>query len=147
MLPFLNDLQEVQLITNDLLVAADSTFIPGIQVTVTGGKLRKNYYTLRGYAAEDYVKKIKLDLAFIGMDAADPSSGFYMDNDDEIPLIRQVINAADKVIVMCDSSKFSSKAFMMAAPFSDVDILITDNKIKDETYARLTKVIRKIILC
>ena len=146
MLPFLSSVPSLHLVTNDLLVAADSTFIPNIDVTVTGGKLRKNYYTLRGYAAEDYVRKIRTDMAFIGMDAIDPAVGCYMDNDDEVPLIERVIGSTLKTIIVCDSSKLSNQAFMLAAPFSVVHTLITDDGILPEAREMIESRIPRLIV-
>ncbi len=146
MLPYLDGLSSLNLITNDLLVAADSTFIKNIDVTVTGGKLRKNYYTLRGYAAEDYVRKIKIDRAFIGMDAVDPTVGCYMDNDDEVPLIERVIESSHETVIVCDSSKLSNKAFMLAAPFSLVHTLITDRGIAPEAKQLIEEQIPRLII-
>ena len=137
MVPFLDALSSFNLVTNDILVAADSTNFTNINVTVTGGQLRKNYYTLRGFAAENHVKKLHIDVAFWGMDAIDVNSGCYISNTDEVALIQNVIDSAEKVVLLCDHSKFRSKAFMMVCPLTKIDVIITDKSVDSSIVSSL----------
>lgn len=146
MVPFLDSISSFNLVTNDILVASDSTNFTNINVTVTGGQLRRNYYTLRGFAAENHVKNIHIDVAFWGMDAIDVNSGCYIANTDEVALIQNVIDSAGKVVLLCDHSKFQNKAFMMVCPLSKIDVIITDNALDSSIVCNLREQGIEVIL-
>lgn len=137
MVPFLAALPSFNLVTNDLLIAADSTNYTNINITVTGGQLRKNYYTVRGFAAENYLNNIHMDIAFLSMDAVDIRTGCFIANADEVSLLQKVIGSAEKVILLCDHTKFNNKAFMLVCPLDKIDMIITDHKIDEKTLKEL----------
>ncbi|HEX3027403.1 MAG TPA: DeoR/GlpR family DNA-binding transcription regulator [Clostridia bacterium] len=129
MVPFLREIKGLNLVTNDLMIAADVTDCEGISVTVTGGQLRRDFYTLRGYAAEDFVRHMRADIAFVGFDAVDIDSGCYITNADEVALKKCMIASADKVVALCDYTKFSNTAFISVCQLSDLDVIITNKEL------------------
>lgn len=141
-----NQFQSLNLVTNDLMIAADSTGFSNLDVTVTGGQLRKNYFTLRGFAAENLISHMRFDIAFIGMDAIDPTAGCFIANADEVSLIQRIIDSADKTIILCDSTKFSNKAFMLVCPLESIDMIITDDRIDHESLVLLEEKGLEVVL-
>lgn len=138
--PFLDNpgrIQTLNLVTNDLMIATDATGFSNVDVTVTGGQLRKNYYTLRGFVAENLVSHMRFSIAFLGVDAIDPESGCFIANADEISLIQRIISSAQKTVILCDSTKFSNKAFMLVCPLESIDTIITDDRLNKETLVLL----------
>lgn len=138
-LPFLEDLNDVRLVTNDILIAVDMADKENVNVLVTGGQLRRNYYTLLGYSAEEYISNLQVETAFISCDAVDPQRGLYIANVDEVGLFRQVINSACYVVLLADHSKFYSNAFISVCDWSKVDMVITDSELSDEIVSILKK--------
>lgn len=53
-------------------------------------------------------------------------NGLTTPNVDMAAVKKQIIESADKVILIADSSKIERKAFVSYAPISEVDVLITD---------------------
>ncbi|MDD2955647.1 MAG: DeoR/GlpR family DNA-binding transcription regulator [Oscillospiraceae bacterium] len=139
MIPFLKERTGLNLVTNDVAIAADLSSCRGINVTVTGGQLRQGYYTLSGYLAEDLVRNMRLDAAFIGFDAVDVRSGCYITNTDEVALKRCIIEAADRVVAVCDHAKFESTAFVSVCPLSQVDVVVTDRQLDPALVRELEK--------
>ena len=45
---------------------------------------------------------------------------------------RKIIEVSNKVILLCDSSKFGKSSYVKIAPLEDIDELITDKNIGDE---------------
>lgn len=127
--PYLNTFNGVNIVTNDIAIASDLVSYDGISVTLTGGQLRKNFYTVRGYAAEELISKMKTDIAFIGLESLDVTSGGYISNMDEVVLIECIIKASEKLVVMCDQSKFENNAFIQVCELSDIDFVITNKEI------------------
>ncbi len=139
MIPFLKDREGLNLVTNDVAIAADLSSCRGVSVTVTGGQLRQGYYTLSGYLAEELIRGMRLDMAFIGFDAVDVRSGCYITNTDEVALKRCMIEAADQVVVVCDHTKFSGSAFVSVCSLSQVDIVVTDRELDPAIVRELEK--------
>ncbi|MCI8638581.1 MAG: DeoR/GlpR transcriptional regulator [Coprococcus sp.] len=129
MVPYLGGIPSFNLVTNDVLIAADCSDYTNVNVTVTGGQLRRNYYTLRGFAAENYISNMHIDVSFWGMDAVDPQNGCFIANADEVSLIQKVISISEKVVLLCDHSKFHNKAFMLVCPLDKISTIITDEDV------------------
>ena len=139
MIPFLRDVQNVKLVTNDVLIAADCSNYRGLEVTVTGGQLRRNYYTLLGYAAEEAIHHLRADIAFIGFDAIDPAKGCYITNTDEVALKRAILQSAVKIVAVCDHSKFYINSFIHVCDLSMIDVIVTGSKLDQGIRAKLEK--------
>ncbi len=128
-IPYMKDLAGINLVTNDVAIAGDLSSFPGVNVTVTGGQMRMDFYTLRGYVAEELISTVRAGIAFISFDAVDAHSGCYISNIDEVGIKRKIIEAAEKVVVLCDYTKFEKQAFVQVCPLSDIDILITNKEV------------------
>lgn len=139
MAPFLKDRAGLNLVTNDVAIAADLSSALGVSVTVTGGQLRQGYYTLSGYLAEELLRGMRLDMAFVGFDAVDIRSGCYITNTDEVALKRCMIEAADQVVAVCDCAKFESSAFVEVCSLSQVDVVVTGRQLDPAIAAELQK--------
>lgn len=137
--PNITDVEGLKVITNDIQIANDVTLSENMEVFVTGGWLRRGYYTLRGFHAESCVRDMKIGTAFLSCDAIDAWDGCYIANADEIGLLHQVIQSSHRVVMLADHSKFYSSAFMQFCDFSKIDILITDKLLSDNVIALLRK--------
>jgi DeoR family transcriptional regulator, aga operon transcriptional repressor len=120
-------------VTNALNIAAELTVRHQIKIVVTGGVARPQSYELTGPFADEVLKEINIDIAFIGVDALDAVAGASADHEDEARVNRQVVSRARKVVVVADSSKFTKRAFATISPLSEIDVLITDDGISPET--------------
>lgn len=136
-IPHIDKAFSLNVVTNDIAIAGDLSARDSIEVAVTGGQLRKNHYTLRGFAAENFISNMHLDLAFVGFDAIDSVTGCYIANFDEVPITRMMVQIAKKTIAVCDSSKFKRTAFVQVCTLADIDMLITDSNISDKMVANM----------
>lgn len=132
MTPFMKNLKGINLITNDIAIAADLNSCAGIDVSVVGGQLRRDFYTLRGYGAEEQIKNMRSDIAFVGFDAIDVESGCYITNIDEIGFKKRIIEISDKIVALCDHTKFQQTAFVSFCKISDIDVVVTERQVPDE---------------
>ena len=137
MVPFIHDLTGLSLVTNDVSIASDLVNAKGITVSVTGGQMRPDFYVLRGYAAEDMIQNMHIDIAFLGFDAIVVDRGCYITNTDEVSLKRCVIQAAKQVVALVDCSKFNSSALCLVCPPTDLDIVVTNKEVDREKSAVL----------
>lgn len=116
-------------VTNALNIATELTVRQQIKIVVTGGVSRPHSYELTGPFAEEVLKEVNIDIAFLGVEALDPIAGASAGHEDEARVNRQIAARAGKIVVVTDSSKFSKRAFATICPIDEIDVLITDSGI------------------
>lgn len=121
------------IVTNALNIATELTVRFQIKIVVTGGVARQQSFELTGPFAEEVLKEVNIDIAFIGVDAIDTFIGAAAVHEDEARINRQIVARAQKVVVVTDSLKFSKRAFASICPLSEIDLLITDKGVDPKT--------------
>lgn len=125
-------------ITNDFTIAAILSESPAINVLVTGGMVRAGTSTLLGADTLHYIGRLRADLAFVGTHAL--SEDEMSDSSIELAEVkRAIIAAADRPVLLADSSKIFSRAFCSFGRVSDMDHLITNSRLATERLAVLRK--------
>ena len=128
----LNGFKNLKLITNSLPIADLVADFPNIDVIVPGGEMRAEMRSLVGSMAEKSILNYHCDIAFLGTDGIHPDMGISTPQIEEAALSEKMIQIANQVIVVSDSSKFGRKSFVKFGEMSDVDIIITDKKIGED---------------
>lgn len=108
-----------------------------IDLVQLGGTLRPSSLSVVGRAAEDFLEDMACSKLFLGVDGFDPSFGITTTDIREADLNKAMMHAAQKTVVLADSSKFGRRGFVKIADFDDVDILITDSHIPDKAVSAL----------
>lgn len=125
----LNDISPLYVATNDLKSAVILADYPNVNLTVLGGSLRQNHYSLNGYFTEQMISQMHADMTFIGIDAVDFNIGYMNFSTSEIQTNKLMLKASHKVVVLCDHSKFERVAFVNICKLEDIDLLITGREI------------------
>ena len=133
----LEPFNNLTIITNALNVANILSNFEGMNIYMPGGSLRKKSLSLVGSLADESYQRFFCDKLFLGVDGFDTSYGLSTPNSVEAHLNQIMIKMAKKVIVAADSSKFGRRRFAFIGPVSDVDMVITDSKIRDEDVKQL----------
>ena len=117
----------------------------GGKVNIPGGELRCGEYALSGSIAEENMKRFNIDKAFIGVGGITENAitDFIPD---EACLRKQIIENADKVIAVCDYSKFGVRAMCNVCKITDIDVLITDDKAPKKILKEIEKQGVKVIV-
>jgi DeoR family transcriptional regulator of aga operon len=102
------------------------------EVILTGGTLRKNSFSLVGPLAEDVLRSVRADILFLGVDGFDAKTGVMTPNLLESRVNRAMVEAAARVVAVCDSTKFNRRSLALIAPPSSIHTVITDNNIAAE---------------
>jgi DeoR family transcriptional regulator, aga operon transcriptional repressor len=122
--------------TNDLHIAALLATSPSVTVHVPGGRVRPGSATILGSAAVASVGLLRADLAFVGTHAITPED--LSDTSIELAdLKRAIIAAADRAILLVDSSKLFQRAFCSFGSPSAFHLVITDSQIGADDQAAL----------
>ncbi len=124
-------------ITNAVNIAAELTSTD-FEVILTGGTLRNNSFSLVGPVAEDVLSEMHADILFLGVDGFDIKLGLMTPNLMEARVNRAMVNAATRVVVVCDSTKFGRRSLALIVPPKAVHTVITDDQLSDADAEKLT---------
>ena len=116
----------VTLVTNAVNIASEMTVRQCVRVVVTGGIARDRSFELTGPLAELILPSISVGTLFLGVEGLD-ERGAYAQHDGEAAVNAALVEAAQRVVVVCDSSKLGSTAFALICPTASIDVVITDD--------------------
>ncbi len=115
-------------VTNSLAIAQVLADVPEVHLVVPGGTVRRGSLTLVGRPGEDFLGTIHADVALLGTHAITGTT--LTETSLEVAAMkRAMITAARRVLVLADSSKFSSPSFCTICDASEVSEIVTDDGI------------------
>jgi len=127
----LRSFNRLTVITNAVNIAAELAGTD-FDVILTGGTLRKSSFSLVGPLAEEVLREIHADILFLGVDGFDSRTGLTTPNVLESRVNRAMVQAAQRVVVVCDSTKFGHRSLALIVPPSAIHTVITDNQVSQE---------------
>lgn len=130
--------EQLTVVTASLNAALILSRDPIIDIIQLGGMLRKSSSSVVGPFAENLLSSFSCSKLFLGVDGIDPDYGLTTTNAMEAALNQQMIRAAQKVIVLADSTKFGRRGFSKICDLADTDMIITDNEITS-SYIKATE--------
>lgn len=100
-----------------------------IDIIQLGGLVRNSSVSVVNEYAVKMLENFSCSKLFIGVDGIDPTYGLTTTNLLEASLNRAMIQAAQKTIVLTDSSKFGRRGFGKICGLEAIDQIITDDKV------------------
>lgn len=97
-------------VTRGLEAAVLLARAPGIDVVMTGGRVRPLSHGVVGPLASLALDRLHFDVAFLGADAIDPTRGLGEPTIEETWVKEQAAARADQVVVLADASKLGEQA-------------------------------------
>ncbi len=131
--------KEVSIITNNLIIVQEAANFPSLKLTLLGGVLDYENMESIGSATLTTLQQHIVDKAFISVNALDVKHGALTIFEQNALLYRTMIDVSRKNFVLSDSSKFSKKATHVAVTMSQLDHLITDAAIDQDSAAAFEK--------
>jgi len=83
--------------------------------------------SLVGPLAEDVLREMHADILFLGVDGFDITFGLTTPNVLEARVNRAMVKSSEKVVAVCDSSKFDRRSLSLITDISAVHHVITDS--------------------
>lgn len=120
--------KNLTVVTNDLQIASWLEQNTSVTIMLAGGLVRRNFRCTTGQSAVDMLSMLHVDKAFVAVNGVSIKNGLTTPGMDMACIKKQMIDSADKVILLADSSKIERTAFMTYAPVSMVDVFITDEQ-------------------
>lgn len=142
------DVPHLTIVTNSRRIAEmfDSDRTDHHTVILTGG-VRTPSDALVGPLAERAIASLHVDVLFIGCHGMDLTAGLTTPNLAESETNRKFIEAARKVVVVADHTKWKVVGLSAFGELREVDVLVTDDGLPAEASAALKDVVGDVIVC
>jgi DeoR/GlpR family transcriptional regulator of sugar metabolism len=118
--------KKITVVTTNLAVVEELLPDPGIELVLPGGIVRRNYRSLVGVLAEDSLRQLKSDVAYIGTSGVDLELGVWDTTMVEVPIKRLMIAGADCVVLIADAAKFAMTGIVRVCGPESIDHVVTD---------------------
>lgn len=132
--------QGLQVITNGVNIAAELLDAPGVQVFIVGGTVRGESASIIGRFTEQMLAEFAADKMFLSGAGCDIDFGVSGGNLEETLVNRAMLAISREIILVADASKFTRRSMARIAPFSEIDMVISDGSLPEETQQRLQAV-------
>jgi len=122
------ELSELTVITNGIKIAMDlEAAYPRFSIVVTGGTLRPKQHSLVDPLAGAMLHSLSVDTVFLGCNGVHLDAGVTNINLPEADIKRAMLAAAQRCVVLADSSKLGVRALAPVCATTNIDVLVTDS--------------------
>ena len=119
--------KRLTVITPALKVALELCNRPNVEVLQLGGMIRPNSSSVAGYFAEHALEDISCGILFLGVDGIDLNFGLSITNLAETSLDQKMMDAAQVIVILADSTKFGQRGLGRIGSLEQVQYIITDD--------------------
>jgi DeoR/GlpR family transcriptional regulator of sugar metabolism len=135
----------LQVVTNSLPVANLFTSSENADLVLIGGYVHAKTGVSLGPYANQMLAGLNVRRAVLSVAGAS-QRGFYNSNLLLVETERAMMHAADEVIIVADSTKFSHTSLAHLCNLTDIDILVTDDELSPDWRDRLAAADVKLII-
>lgn len=123
---------KLTVVTNTVNIAMELSRRKDLDVFVTGGHLRGDWFSLVGPTAIQSLQQIMIHTLFIGADGLDGNAGITCFNSEEANLNAAMVKLARRLIAVLDHTKFGVVGGWRICETSDLHAIVTDTGATDE---------------
>ena len=125
-------IHRLTVVSASLVVSEILALNENIDIIQLGGMLRHSSLSVVGQYSEQILHNFSFSKLFLGVDGIDFDYGITTTDMREAELNKKMMAAAQKTIVLADSSKFGRRGFAKISNMEDVDVIITDPAITSQ---------------
>jgi len=140
------NIKELRVITNSLNIALILGAEPGIEVHVTGGEFKAPTLSLTGDKAAMYFNNLNVHQLFLAAAGVTFSDGLTYPGFSDLPIKKAMIESAQEVYLLVDSTKINRPAFVSLNVLDKIDYLITDEGIQESDKDKFESLGIKVIV-
>jgi DeoR family transcriptional regulator, fructose operon transcriptional repressor len=118
-------------ITNSLAAAVVLSSREDITLAMVGGQIGGNLPSAMGQVTVDTISNYKANKAFISAHGVNFDVGITSIGTPQMHVKQAILDSADKIYLMIDSSKFSGGYLMVVCPLERLERIITDKGISE----------------
>jgi DeoR/GlpR family transcriptional regulator of sugar metabolism len=115
-------------ITNSIENLLELSDVSGWDIISTGGLLKPGSMSLLGKKATDSIERYNAEKVFLSCKGIDLDKGVTEGNEETASVKQAMLEAAGKVYLAVDSSKFDKVAFSRICPLTRIDVVVTDKR-------------------
>ena len=130
---YIKNKKRVTVITNAQNVITELTGVDGIELISTGGVLRRKSMSFVGRIAESSLDNYHANKLFFSCMGFSLERGLTDSNEQESDMKKIMIRCSQTRIFLCDHTKFDQVGYASTAKPTDIDIMITDKELQDNT--------------
>jgi len=137
----INPEYSVTVVTNSIRLLLESTVInnKNISMISLGGLFREKNYSCTGGIADGIARTFRPNKAFLSCYGIDIGNNLYDSNINELDVKRIVLQNSKKVFLTGDHTKIGRQGVIVLSDFSQIDYLITDMPIPDQSMEELRR--------
>ena len=125
--------KHLTVITPALKVGVELSNRSNVEVLQLGGLIRPNSSSVMGDYAMNMLNDISCGVFFLGVDGIDLDFGISISNLTEAALNQKMIDTAQTVVVLADSTKFDRRGLGRICSLEQVHYIITDRNVSATT--------------
>lgn len=142
-----NNYRRLTIITNNLYILRILKKAENFTLIVPGGMFDHEEYTIYGRKCEQDILSYNIDVALLAVNALSLNKGVTDFRIREVGIIRALLQSAKTRVVVADYSKFDRIACMNVCGLDQIDYIVTDNHISEETAEKYYDIARvKVII-
>lgn len=120
--------ERITIVTNSIEVIIELSDVSDWNIISSGGKLKEGYLALTGPQSVQGLGSYNVKMAIISGKGFDFERGLSDSNEEFAQPKQMMFKTAKTRIVAVDKTKFDKVAFSKIVDFSDIDIVVTDEK-------------------
>ena len=133
-------------VTSNLAVLEELQYDEAIELVVLGGFVRRQYRSLVGYLTEECLRQVHVDWLFLGTSGVRPDGRVMDSTMIEVPVKRAMIQAADRVALLADATKFPGHGIAKVCEPDELAVVVTEPAADETTRTALAEAGAEVIL-
>ncbi len=144
---YLKNHHDLTVFTNGIEVAFRLAENRSNKVVLTGGLLRPETASLSGQFGSAMLGGVRANKAFFSCTGWSPTMELMDDDLFEAQLKKEMVDAAETIVLLMDSSKFEKQGVAAFAPMSRVNMVITDDQVGADRLSQLKHAGIAVTIC
>jgi DeoR/GlpR family transcriptional regulator of sugar metabolism len=121
----------LKVVTHSFPVVSSLVSTPGVEVICLGGTLHQESLSFDGPSTLAAIENLQVELLLLGASGVNDRGAFCANGFDAITK-RALIEVAERVVLLADSSKFETPAMVKICEWDAIDSIIIDDAIQPE---------------
>lgn len=131
-----NSSKDLIVITNSLVCAGILSSAEHVELFVVGGQIGGRLPAAMGDVAVNTLASFRANKAFISAHGINFAAGVTSIGSPQMQVKKAILEAADQIYLLVDSSKFGGGYILVVCPLDRIDRIITDDAIRREDLVR-----------
>ncbi|MFA4929911.1 MAG: hypothetical protein WC558_15450, partial [Patulibacter sp.] len=129
--------REITVVTDSLPIATELAARSNVTLMLLGGRVRGRTLAAVGDWTTRALRELVVDVAVLGTNGISVARGLTTPDPEEAAVKRAMLAAGRHVVVVADHTKLGDDQFARFGALDEVDVLVTDQRVDDETASDL----------